>query len=127
MKHNSRITPRQPFDDGRDEDFGDIGAASDPHFPGAWVGEKLDVLHALLQLVEGRAPCLSMARPYSVGSIPCVLRSRRRTPMICSSSAIDLEMAGWEVFRSAAAFFILPACATVIRMWMCCSFIRRPM
>ena len=28
------------------------GAASDPHFPSRRVGEKLDVLHALAQVVE---------------------------------------------------------------------------
>jgi hypothetical protein len=52
MKHDSRITPREWLDDGRDEGRGVGGAASDPNFPGCGVCEKLDVLHRLVQVVE---------------------------------------------------------------------------
>src|SRR5262249_37868888 len=56
VKHHSRIARREPFDDGRNEDFGEIGAASDPHFPGSGVGETLDLLDSLAQVIEyGRA------------------------------------------------------------------------
>ena len=33
-------------------------AASDPHFPSSRVGEKLDVLHALAQLIEDGGPAI---------------------------------------------------------------------
>ena len=33
-------------------------AASDPHFPGRGVGEKLDVLHALAQVIEYGHPAI---------------------------------------------------------------------
>ena len=76
---------------------------------------------------KAATPRLSSARPYWVGSTPCALRSRSRTPIVCSSSAIDLEIAGCVVFRTAAALLMLPACTTAIRTWRSCSFIRRPM
>src|SRR4029078_8337227 len=72
------------------------------------------------------APPSSKARPYLVGSTPRGGRSTRRTPTMCSNSAIDLEMADCPVFRSAAALFMLPACTTAIRTWRCCSFIGWP-
>src|SRR5262245_13997641 len=54
-------------------------------------------------------PPPSKARPYSVGVTPCRLRSSRWTPRACSRSAIEREMAGCPVFRSAAALLMLPA------------------
>src|SRR5262245_30356088 len=70
---------------------------------------------------------LSSARPYWVGATPCGPRSRSRTPIVISNSAIDLEIADWVVFRRPAALLMLPACTTAIRTWMSCSFILRPM
>jgi len=61
------------------------------------------------------APLSSSTRLYSVISTPCELRSSNRRSIVRSNSAIDLEMAGWVVLRSAAALSILPACTTVIR------------
>jgi len=72
-------------------------------------------------------PQSSNARPYSVGSIPWRLRTTSRTAKTCSNSAIDLEMAGWVLLRRFAAFPMLPASTTVMRMFRSCSFIRRPM
>src|SRR5262249_1200178 len=37
MKRDARITRAEPLDDGRNEDFGVIGGASDPHFASARV------------------------------------------------------------------------------------------
>ena len=44
---------RQPVDDGGNEMRGDGDRASDPQFSGGRIGQEIDVLHALLQLVEG--------------------------------------------------------------------------
>src|SRR5256885_8250836 len=52
MKHDARIAPGEPVDDARNEARGEKGAASDPHFASRRVGEKLDVLHALVQVIE---------------------------------------------------------------------------
>src|SRR5262249_26234569 len=52
MKYDSRIMLREPLDDCGNEGRGVNGAASDSHFSDRWVGEKLDVLHRLVQVVE---------------------------------------------------------------------------
>src|SRR6266404_3608244 len=52
MKHDARIAPGEPIDDGRNEACGQNGGASDPHFPSRRIGEKLDVLHRLAQVIE---------------------------------------------------------------------------
>jgi hypothetical protein len=52
------------------------------------------------------------ARPYIVGSTPCELRSKRRTPSVCSRSEIVLETTGCEMARRSAAREMLPAFAT---------------
>ena len=52
MKHDARIAPGEPVDDAGNETRGEKGAASDPHFTSCRVGEKLDVLHALVQVIE---------------------------------------------------------------------------
>jgi tripartite-type tricarboxylate transporter receptor subunit TctC len=52
MKHDSRITPGEPIDDGSNEGFAGIDGASDPYFASARVGEKLDLFHALAQVIE---------------------------------------------------------------------------
>ena len=53
MKDYSRILPGQPIDDGRNEARRDCDRASDPQFPRRRIGEEFDVLHGLLQLIEG--------------------------------------------------------------------------
>jgi hypothetical protein len=52
MKHDARIGSREPIDDRGNKGRGQKGVASDPHFPSRWVGKKLDVLHALAQIIE---------------------------------------------------------------------------
>jgi hypothetical protein len=54
MKDDARISPAEPLDDGRNEARGHQGRASDPHFSSRRVGEELDVLQALPQVVEYR-------------------------------------------------------------------------
>src|SRR5215468_8380081 len=109
MKDDSRILLREPLDDGRNEGPGVNGAASDSHFSSRWVGKKLDVLHGLVQVVEhGRS---ASEQRSTVGS-------RRHTPGVaieqthaqCTSSAIDLETAGWVILRTTAALFMVQAC-----------------
>ncbi len=77
MKHDARIAPREPLDDGGNEACGQQGAASIRTSPVRRVGEKLDILQRLAQVIEHRAPPSSKARPYWVGSTPCGLRSTR--------------------------------------------------
>src|SRR5215510_9933292 len=72
-------------------------------------------------------PRLISARPYVVASTPRGLRSSRRTPSACSSSAIDRDKAGCTVPICAAALLMLPACTTDIRTRMSCSLRRRSM
>src|SRR5215813_12899655 len=69
---------------------------------------------------------LSMARPYSVSSIPRGFRSRSCTPRVCSSSLIERETTGWDTASSLAAFAMLPDCATASRTCRSLSLIRRP-
>ena len=52
MKHDARIAPGKPIDDGGNEARGEMKSASDPHFSGLGVGEKLDVFDALTQSIE---------------------------------------------------------------------------
>ena len=52
MKDDARILPRQFFDDGQNDPLRRGRAASDAQFSGPGIGEVLDVLDALLQLVE---------------------------------------------------------------------------
>ena len=51
----------------------------------------------------GSAPIRQSPSGLSLACRPETLRSRSRTPIVCSRSAIDLEMADWMVFRSDAA------------------------
>ena len=67
---------------------------------------------------------LGVPAPVAVGSTPRRVRSSSRTPIACSRSAIDLEIAGCVVLRSAATLLMLPACTTVIRTCRSCSFSR---
>src|SRR5258708_36554250 len=52
MKHDARIAPGEPVDDAGNEARGEKGAASDPHFANRRIGEKLDALDALVQVLE---------------------------------------------------------------------------
>src|SRR3982074_1072049 len=61
-----------------------------------------------------------------VGSIPVCLRSRRRNPTVCSTSAIALETEGCEIARSVAAFPMVPDFATASRMCRSRNLSRRP-
>src|SRR5262247_3719157 len=62
-----------------------------------------------------------------VGSTPCGVRSRRRTPNACSRSLMASDTAGWEMPRWAAALAMLPDCTVVNRMKISRSLRRRPM
>jgi hypothetical protein len=118
---------REPLDDGRNEGRGVNGAGSDSHFSGRWVSEKLDVLHRLVQVIEyGRS---AIEQRTTVGSRRHTLgvAIEQLTPNARSSSAIDLETAGWVILRTTAALFMLPACSTAIRIWMSRSFMRLAM
>ena len=127
MKHDARIAPGEPIDDGGNEARGQKGVASDPHFPSRGSARNSMFFTAWRRSSNTAAPPSSKARPYSVGSTPWRLRSSRRTPSACSSSAIDLEMCGWVVFRSRGR---LPHAAGLHdghQDVQVCSFIRRPM
>src|SRR5262245_37078736 len=52
MKDDARIAPREPIDDCRYETGRTGQCVPNPHLPSRRVGEKLDVLHALTQLIE---------------------------------------------------------------------------
>src|SRR5262249_52402233 len=61
-----------------------------------------------------------------VGSMPCGVRSRRRTPIAASRCEIDSDTADWDIARCDAAFAMLPQRTTVDRMWRSRSVTRRP-
>src|SRR5438045_2806580 len=67
------------------------------------------------------------ACPYSVGTSPFVVRSRRRTPSVCSVSPMAFETAGCEIPSAAAAFAIVPASTAANRMCRFRSRMRCPM
>src|SRR5262249_17121473 len=79
MKYDSRVTPGEAFDDRRAKVFGDIGTATDPDFPSSRVGEKLDILYALLQLVERGHPLIQHG-PTALGRLDalCVAVEKAR-------------------------------------------------
>src|SRR5262245_10627276 len=52
LKHDTRIAPGEPINHGGNEARGQIGIASDPHFPGGRVSKKFEVLYRLSQLIE---------------------------------------------------------------------------
>ena len=54
MKHDTRVATGEPIDDRGDETRCQKGSAADPHLPGRGIGEKLDALHALTQVIENR-------------------------------------------------------------------------
>jgi len=94
LEAEAGIPLAQATDYGRDKSGSNCNRSSNSQFPGGWIGNEPNILDALRQLVKTEMPRRRSARPYSVGSIPCEVRSRRRTPSALSSSAIDLEMAG---------------------------------
>src|SRR5262245_32364776 len=51
-KHGARGAPRRPVDDAGNEARREKSAASNPHFTSRWVGKKLNILHALVQVIE---------------------------------------------------------------------------
>jgi hypothetical protein len=56
-------------------------------------------------------PRLMRARPYWVGSMPRGLRSRRRSPIACSRSAIAFEIAGWDAINRSSGYAALDQAA----------------
>src|SRR5262245_45852178 len=52
LKDDARIGARKPIDDGGDKAFSARQCVPDLHLPGRRVGEKLDVLHTLAQVIE---------------------------------------------------------------------------
>src|SRR5260370_36846975 len=58
MKHNARIAPGEPVDDAGNEARGEKGAASDPHFANRRIGEKLDALDAVVQIIGNGCPAI---------------------------------------------------------------------
>src|SRR5262249_7349115 len=52
MRYDARMAPGKPFDDAGNETRSERGSASNPHLSSRRVGEKLDVLHALAQVIE---------------------------------------------------------------------------
>jgi len=63
MKHHAWKTPREAIDDGRDEARAERGGAPDPHLARGRVGEELDVLDALAQLIEGSMAATEYGAP----------------------------------------------------------------
>ena len=63
MKHHAWKTPREAIDDGRDEARAERGGAPDPHLARGRVGEELDVLDALPQLIEGSMAATEYGAP----------------------------------------------------------------
>ena len=55
---------------------------------------SFDPAHVYGLLTHPTIPPLSSASPYAVGLTPCGLRSRRRTPSVCSIAAIAFDTAG---------------------------------
>ena len=127
MKHDARIAPGKPIDDGGNKARCQEGIAPNSHFPSRRVGEKLDVLHRLAQVIEHGHSTIEQRATVRGRLYALWAAVEQAHADALSKSAIDLEMAGWVVFRSAAALFMLPACTTAIRTWRSCSFIRRPM
>src|SRR5262245_1000761 len=58
LKYDARILARQPVDDGEDDSLGNSGAGAQFHLSRRRVGKKLDILHSLFDLVEGRNAAL---------------------------------------------------------------------
>ena len=109
MNYDARIALAQPIDDGRGEACCKKRITSDSDFAGCRIGEKLDVLHCLAQIVKHRRPAVEQGAAVCGWLDTLGSRSSSRTPMVCSNSPIDLETAGCVVLRSAAAFRMLPA------------------
>ena len=58
MKYDARIALGEPIDESRNKARGQQGAASDPHFSGRGVGEKLDGLQRAAQVIEDSRPSI---------------------------------------------------------------------
>src|SRR3954468_14475823 len=83
----------------------------------------------MLVLTSSKMPTLRLtsARQYSVGTTPCGLLSKRRTPRRCSRSATVLDTTGCDTASCRAALPMLPCCATATATRTCCNFSRSPM
>ena len=87
--------------------------------PAGWavIGQVVERAQASLHLVEDiDAATKQYFAMGSVSSTPCELRSNIRTPSVPSISDIAFETAGCEILSLAAAFAMLPASATAIRI-----------
>ena len=91
--------------------------AADGDFAGRKIGEEFDVLGPLSKFIEDRNSAREKGAAVFGRLHPLAAAMSGRTPSACSSSAIDLETAGWVVLRRCAALPMLPASATVIRTW----------
>ena len=123
MKHHAWIAPREAIDDGRDEARAERRGAPDPHLARGRVGEELDVLDALPQLIEGSMAATEYGAPV-FGEFDAVRISLQETHS--EGSLIERETTGWETAMALAAFAMLPNCATARRMCRSLSLIRRP-
>lgn len=68
MKHDAWVTPGEPIDHRGNEACGERRDAPDPHFSSGGIGEKLDVLHALSQVVKNRHSAIEQ-RPTIFGRL----------------------------------------------------------
>ena len=103
-------------DHGREQGRAHHLVAPDPHLSGARDRPRLDLPHPLAQVVEDRGGPFKQGAAIERRLDPVRLRSRSATPSVYSISAIAFDTAGWESASCAAAFPMLPACATAVRM-----------
>src|SRR5262245_25474274 len=99
---------RKTVDDRGQQPARDRLGRSDPYLAGRRIGEVLDILDALSQFLE-----CAQASPQQ--STPLAVRSRSRTPIACSMSAIAFDTDGCETASRSAALPMLPSSATVSR------------
>ena len=80
-------------------------------------------------LISSKATCVrsTRRRPHSVNSTPREDRSSSAVPMVCSMSAMALEIAGCDNPRCFDALAMLPISAMVWSVWRSLSLRRRPM
>ena len=100
---------------GNDPDLRDGRSRTDVYFSYCRVLDGLDFPDPLPEFIEDGDASLDEYAAYGIGSTPLELRSKRDTPSVCSMSEMDLETAGSDIASWAAAFAMLPACATASR------------
>ena len=91
-----------------------------------WIGQKFDVFDGLLQFIKGGRSAIEKRTAIDRGLDALRLRSRSRTPKVCSRSEIAFETTGLETESVSAAFAMLPLCTTVRRIFTSRSLSRRP-